>query len=141
MRQYVVQTPNVGDRVIVRRQLGDAQGYLTDVIGHVLSVEPLVVRPQSVGGLESSAEAVAIDEDSVVALRVLPARRVRNSDIRAVEVATAKAFPGLEHVWCGGWLLGMELRSGVTPQPPWAILRVSNRYPWKRSLIFMRAIR
>lgn len=105
MRQYVVQTPNVGDRVIVRRQLGDAQGYLTDVIGHVLSVEPLVVRPQSVGGLESSAEAVAIDGDSVVALRVLPARRVRNSDIRAVEVATAKAFPGLEHVWCGGWLL------------------------------------
>ena len=34
-----------------------------------------------------------------------PPQRVRNSDIRAVETATAKAFPGIDHRWEGQWLL------------------------------------
>lgn len=98
-------TIKVGDRVIVRRRLPDTPGHLTDVIGHVISVSPLRVRPQSVGGLVSDADAVEIPSDLIQVVKVLPPRRVRNSEIRAIEVATAKAFPGIEHTWVDGWLL------------------------------------
>ncbi|MEJ5927703.1 GNAT family N-acetyltransferase [Corynebacterium sp. H128] len=97
--------PKIGDRIIVRRLLPDTPGHLTDVIGHVLSLEPLTVRPQSVGGFVSDAAAVTIPAELIQAIKVLPPRRVRNSEIRAVEAATAKAFPGIEHVWENGWLL------------------------------------
>lgn len=97
--------PKVGDRVIVRRLLPDTPGHLTDVIGHVLSLNPLVVRPQSVGGFVSDAEAVEIPAELIQVVKVLPPRRVRNSEIRAVELATAHAFPGIEHIEVDGWLL------------------------------------
>ncbi|QGU05596.1 N-acetylglutamate synthase, CG3035 family [Corynebacterium comes] len=104
----------VGDRVVVRRRLPDAPGHYTDVIGHVLSTEPLVVRPQSVGGLPSSARAVEIPAGQVEVVKRLSPRTIRNSDIRAVEVATAKAFPGIEHTWTsdGQWL--MRAGDGIT---------------------------
>ena len=38
-------------------------------------------------------------------MKALPDHPVRNSDIRAVETATAKAFPGIAHVVESGWLL------------------------------------
>lgn len=98
-------TPEIGDRVIVRRRIPDTPGHVTDVIGHVLSLEPLIVRPQAVGGLPSTAEAITIAQELVQVCKVLPPRRVRNSDIRAVEQATAAAFPGIEHIWHNGWLL------------------------------------
>jgi len=88
-----------GDRVVVRRRHGN---HLTDVIGHVVALDPLVVRPQKVGGLPSDAEAIRIDEPIVV--RRLSPRRIRNSDIRAVETATARAFPGQEHSLIDAWL-------------------------------------
>ena len=88
-----------GDRVVVRRRHGN---HLTDVIGHVVTLDPLVVRPQKVGGLPSDAEAIRIDEPIVV--RRLSPRRIRNSDIRAVETATARAFPGQEHSLIDAWL-------------------------------------
>lgn len=124
-------TAKVGDRVIVRRRLPETPGHLTDVIGHVVSLSPLIVRPQSVGGLVSSALTVEIPDELIQVVKVLPPRRVRNSDIRAVEVATAKAFPGIHHTWVGGWLLragdGITERSnsaaplgasaGLTPIP------------------------
>ncbi|MCX7543066.1 GNAT family N-acetyltransferase [Corynebacterium sp. P5848] len=99
------RAPQPGDRVIVRRHIPDTPGHLTDVIGHVVSLDPLVVRPQSVGGFPSEAEAVTIPDELIQVCKVLPPRRVRNSDIRAVETATAAAFPGIEHRWCGQWLL------------------------------------
>ena len=80
-----------GDRVVVRRRAGS---HLTDVIGHVVSLDPLVVRPQKVGGLPSEAEAIRIDDPLVV--RRMSPRRVRNSDIRAVETAYARAWVDLE---------------------------------------------
>lgn len=88
-----------GDRVVVRRRHGN---HATDVIGHVVTLDPLVVRPQKVGGLPSDAEAIRIDEPLIV--RRLSPRRIRNSDIRAVETATARAFPGQEHSLIGAWL-------------------------------------
>ena len=104
----------VGDRVVVRRRLPDTPGHYTDVIGHVLSTAPLVVRPQSVGGLPSTAGAVEIPAGQVKVVKRLSPRTIRNSDIRAVEVATAKAFPGIEHTWTtdGQWL--MRAGDGIT---------------------------
>lgn len=88
-----------GDRVVVRRRYGN---HATDVIGHVVTLDPLVIRPQKVGGLPSDAEAIRIDEPLLV--RRLSPRRIRNSDIRAVETATARAFPGQEHSLIDAWL-------------------------------------
>ncbi|OIR65490.1 GNAT family N-acetyltransferase [Corynebacterium diphtheriae] len=86
----------VGDRIVVRQEE-------FDTIGHVLSVDPLIVRPHARGGLPSNAEPVRIDNPLMI--KRLSPRTVRNADIRAIEVATAKAFPGIEHTWCGQWLL------------------------------------
>ncbi|CAB0817509.1 N-acetyltransferase [Corynebacterium diphtheriae] len=93
----------VGDRIVVRQEE-------FDTIGHVLSVDPLIVRPHARGGLPSNAEPVRIDNPLMI--KRLSPRTVRNADIRAIEVATAKAFPGIEHTWCGQWLL--RAGDGVT---------------------------
>ncbi|GAA4797039.1 GNAT family N-acetyltransferase [Corynebacterium canis] len=99
------RAPQLGDRVIVRRHVPGSAGHLSDIIGHVLDLDPLTVRPQAVGGLPSDKDAVVIPAEQVQVCKVLPPRRVRNSDIRAVEQATAAAFPGTEHIWHNGWLL------------------------------------
>ncbi|MBC3185737.1 GNAT family N-acetyltransferase [Corynebacterium sp. zg-331] len=115
----------VGDRVVVRRALPETPGHLSDVVGHVLSLDPLTVRPHKVGGLPSHAQAVTIPAEQVKVVRKLSPRRVLNSDIRAIEQATAAAFPGLEHRWSGDgqWLLragdGITERSNsATPLGP-----------------------
>ena len=97
-----------GDRVVVRRQRGD---HASDVIGHVIGTDPLVIRPQAVGGLPSQAPAIEITEPHIV--RRLSPRTVRNSDIRAIETASAKAFPGSEHLLIDGWLA----RAATEPAP------------------------
>ncbi|QPK78929.1 GNAT family N-acetyltransferase [Corynebacterium lizhenjunii] len=86
----------------------------SDVIGHVLSTDPLVVRPQEIGGYPSNLEAVKIPAEQIQIIKKLSPRMVRNSDIRAVETATAAAFPGKEHAWTsdGQWL--MRAGDGVT---------------------------
>lgn len=104
--------PAVGERVVVRRTYPN--GTHSDVIGHVLSLDPLVLRPQEVGGYPSDLDAIEIPADEVGIVKRLSPRTVRNSDIRAVEVATAEAFPGKEHTWTadGQWL--MRAGDGVT---------------------------
>lgn len=97
-----------GDRVVVRRQRGD---HASDVIGHVIGLDPLTIRPQAVGGLPSQAPAIEITEPHIV--RRLSPRTVRNSDIRAIETASAKAFPGSEHLLIDGWLA----RAATEPAP------------------------
>ncbi|KQB86158.1 N-acetylglutamate synthase, CG3035 family [Corynebacterium lowii] len=106
-RWFRSQQIAVGDRVVVRRTLPDTPGHLSDVVGHVLHLDPLTVRPQKVGGLPSQAPAVEIPAAQIKVVRKLSPRRVLNSDIRAIEYATAAAFPGLEHRWSedGQWLL------------------------------------
>lgn len=103
-----------GDRVVVRRLLPDTPGHLSDVIGHVERVSPLVLRPQSVGGFPSQAPTIEIPAELIKIIKKLSPRRIRNSDIRAIEVATAKAFPGIDHSWSesGQWLL--RAGDGVT---------------------------
>lgn len=97
-----------GDRVVVRRQRGD---HASDVIGHVIGLDPLTIRPQAVGGLPSQAPAIEITEPHIV--RRLSPRTVRNSDIRALETASAKAFPGSEQLLIDGWLA----RASTEPAP------------------------
>lgn len=103
--------PQVGERVVVRRRFGEV---FSDVVGHVVSIDPLVVRPQEVGGYPSDLEAVEIPQEQVHIIKRLSPRTVRNSDIRAIEWATAEAFPGKEHAWTadGQWL--MRAGDGVT---------------------------
>lgn len=101
----------VGDRVVARRRFGDK---FSDVIGHVTALNPLTVRPQEVGGYPSSLEAVVIPDDVLHIVKKLSPRTVRNSDIRRVEEAYAKAFPGQVHEWTsdGHWL--MRAGDGIT---------------------------
>ncbi|TVX76327.1 GNAT family N-acetyltransferase [Corynebacterium sp. NML180780] len=89
----------VGDRVVVRQRRGE---MASDVIGHVLSLNPLVIRPQEVGGFPSFKDAVEIRDVHII--KKLSPRTVRNSDIRAIETATARAFPGQEQQLISGWL-------------------------------------
>lgn len=118
---YIFRSDSVqpGERVVARRKyLSDAAPgaqpttVFSDVIGHVLSVDPLVIRPQQVGGYPSTLDAVTISEDELYVVKKLSPRTVRNSDIRNVELAYSKAFPGIEHSWCGQWLL--RAGDGVT---------------------------
>lgn len=85
-----------GVRVIVRHLPEIDHGSASDVIGPLVSVDPLVVR-----GKQGD---VKIDPRGVVVLKTLSAKPVRNSDIRAVEEAKAESFPGLANQWIGGWL-------------------------------------
>ena len=81
----------VGDRVVVRQRRGD---LASDVIGFVESTDPLRIR--------RGEELVEITDLHII--KRLSPRTVRNSDIRAVETATAKAFPGQEQLLIDGWL-------------------------------------
>lgn len=100
----------VGSRVVVRRALTEVERAesgkkVTDVIGHVESLDPLRVIPQGPGGTRGRGGAVDFSGYDVLVVKHLPDRMVRNRDIRAIEQATAKAFPGIGHTWCGPWLL------------------------------------
>lgn len=126
----------VGRRVIVRRALTDEEALAsgkktTDVIGHVLSMNPFVVRPQVRADLRADESVAAVDfsDKHILIVKALPDHPVRNSDIRAVETATAKAFPGIAHVVESGWLLragdgitersnsALPLEPGASTQP------------------------
>lgn len=119
-RFFRSHSPTVGDRVVVRRLLPDTPGHLTDVVGHVLTLDPLTVRPQRVGGLPSRAAAVVIPPELVKVVRILSPRRVRNSEIRAVESALAHARPAATEEWTrnGQWLLRAEQRPTATVAIP-----------------------
>ncbi|MCF6794035.1 GNAT family N-acetyltransferase [Corynebacterium pseudokroppenstedtii] len=103
----------VGARVVIRRRLTDASphgNHFTDVIGTLVSLDPLVVRRQNTG---IPGEEITIDPQLIDVIKPLPAKPVRNSDIRAVEYAYALAFPGvIHHEWVNGWLV--RVGDGVT---------------------------
>lgn len=101
------QDYEVGDRIVVRRKLVGTPGLVGDIIGHVVNVQPLVVRPQKVGGWPSDKEPIEVPDEQIVIVRRMPARTVRNADIRHLEHAAALAFPGHDHRWSadGSWLL------------------------------------
>ncbi|MFI6871456.1 GNAT family N-acetyltransferase [Nocardia sp. NPDC050406] len=87
----------IGRRVVVRYRL--PEGYpqpLTDVIGELVSVDPVTVRT-------ADGEVVQIAADRVVAWKALGARPIRTKEIRALESAAADGWPGLQRGWIDGW--------------------------------------
>ncbi|MBB3115487.1 N-acetylglutamate synthase, CG3035 family [Corynebacterium bovis] len=96
-----------GVRVTVRRATGrraaSGRPGVTDVIGTLVSVDPLRVRTGT--GPDGADTVELIPAADVVVLKTLPAAPVRTSDIRAVEEATAAAFPGTSNTWVDGWLV------------------------------------
>ncbi|UXA07716.1 GNAT family N-acetyltransferase [Mycobacterium sp. SMC-2] len=92
--------PDLGTRVTLRyRRAKGSVPPLTDAVGHLLAVGPVVRVRTKTGAV------VEVAADDVVALRVLTDAPVRTSQIRALEHAAAAAQPGAEQQWLEGWLL------------------------------------
>ena len=95
-----MRLPPAGTRVMIRYRLpAGSVPPLTDVIGHLVAVEPEVRVRTKTGAV------VEISPDDVVAVKALTDAPVRTSQIRAVEHAAALAWPGIEQQWLNGWLL------------------------------------
>jgi ribosomal protein S18 acetylase RimI-like enzyme len=95
-----VQVPEVGTRVSLRYRLpAGSVPPLTDVVGHLLEVGA-VLRVRTKRG-----DVVDVAAEDVVALKALSAVPVRTGDIRNLEYAAARAWPGVEQQWIDGWLL------------------------------------
>jgi hypothetical protein len=96
----MVSWPDIGTRVTVRyRRPAGSVPPLTDAVGHLLAVDPMVRVSTKRGTVVECAPA------DVVALRVLTDAPVRTAQIRALEHAAAAGWPGVEHTWLDGWLL------------------------------------
>lgn len=96
----MVSWPEPGTRVTVRyRRPAGSVPPLTDAVGHLLAVDPVVRVRTKTGAVVECSPA------DVVALRVLTDAPVRASAIRALEHAAAAAWPAVEHTWLDGWLL------------------------------------
>jgi hypothetical protein len=96
----MISWPELGTRVTVRyRRPAGSMPPLTDAVGHLLDITPLVRVQTKTGAI------VQFASDDVVALRTLSDTPVRASDIRALEHAAALACPGIEQRWLDGWLL------------------------------------
>ncbi len=96
----MVSWPPPGTRVTVRyRRPAGSIPPLTDTVGHLLAIDPLVRVRTKTGAVVQFAPA------DVVAVRALSAAPVRTSEIRALEYAAALGWPGIEQQWLGGWLL------------------------------------
>lgn len=96
----MVSWPDPGTRVTIRyRRTAGSVPPLTDAVGHLLAVDPMVRVRTKTGAVVEFAPSDA------VALRVLTDTPIRTSQIRALEQAAAAAWPGTEHSWLDGWLL------------------------------------
>ncbi|MCH9730916.1 MAG: GNAT family N-acetyltransferase [Actinomycetia bacterium] len=92
--------PPPGTRVSLRYRLpaGSTPPH-TDVVGHLVEVEP-AVRVRTRRG-----DIVDIMPTDVLAVRVVPELPVRTGEIRNLEHAAALGWPGTEWQWQDGWLL------------------------------------
>lgn len=96
----MVSWPEVGTRVTVRyRRPAGSVPPLTDAVGHLLAIDPLVRVRTKTGAVVECAPP------DVVALRVLTDTPVRTAEIRALEHAAAADRPDVESTWLDGWLL------------------------------------
>ena len=96
----MVSWPDLGTRVTVRyRRRAGSIPPLTDAVGRLLAVDPVVRVRTKTGAMVECAPA------DVVALRILTDAPVRTSEIRALEHAAAAAWPAAEQTWLDGWLL------------------------------------
>jgi N-acetylglutamate synthase len=104
----MVSWPDLGTRVTVRyRRPAGSVPPLTDAVGHLLAVDPVVRVRTKTGAVVEFAPA------DVVALRILTDAPVRTSQIRALEHAAAAAWPGAERAWLDGWLLRAGQGAGI----------------------------
>lgn len=86
-----ISWPDAGTRVTVRyRRPPGSVPPLTDAVGQLLTVAPTVRVRTKTGA------TVDIAPTAVVAVRVLTDAPVRTAEIRAVEHAAAKAWPGAQ---------------------------------------------
>jgi GNAT superfamily N-acetyltransferase len=101
-----VTKPSPGDRVVVRFRKGpgapadwraDDSATLSDVTG--------VLQPGDGSALviRRGDDLVTVPAALVHAVKVLSDKPVRNSEIRSLEVAAARGWPGLESVMINGW--------------------------------------
>jgi hypothetical protein len=96
----MVAWPDLGTRVTVRYRLpAGSVPPLTDAVGHLLAIDPVVRVRTKTGAVAECAPA------DVVALRVLTDALVRTAAIRALERDAAPANAAVEQVWLDGWLL------------------------------------
>ncbi|MBW0015511.1 GNAT family N-acetyltransferase [Mycobacterium sp.] len=103
----MVSWPEPGTRVTVRyRRPAGSVPPLTDAVGHLLTVDPVVRVRTKTGAVVEFAPGDA------VALRTLTDAPLRTSGIRALEHALAAAWPGDDRAWLDGWLVraGQENR-------------------------------
>ncbi len=98
--ELMLAWPELGTRVAVRyRRPVGAVPPLTDAVGHLLQVDPIVRIRTKTGAVVEFGGA------DVVAVRALSDTPVRTSAIRALEHAAALAWPGIEQRWLNGWFL------------------------------------
>lgn len=92
--------PPEGKRVSLRYRLPEpAERPYTDVVGHVeLSGPSIRIRTRH-------GDLVTVDARDLQAFRVIPEQPVRTSQIRNLEHAAARGWPGAEQHWIDGWLL------------------------------------
>ncbi|MEV0947941.1 GNAT family N-acetyltransferase [Rhodococcus sp. NPDC049939] len=89
----------IGSRVVMRYALPPGHSHpMTDVIGILEGLEPFVVVRSASGAV------VEVEPERVHALKAIPARTARKSEIRSLELASADGWPGVEHEWIDGWL-------------------------------------
>lgn len=90
----------LGSRVVVRYLLPPGRSHpMTDVIGILEGIEPVVALRIEDGSV------IEVEPERVIALKSVPARTVRTSEIRALELASADGWPGIEQAWIDGWLV------------------------------------
>ena len=133
-----------GDRVGLRRIAPEMEDKFSDIIGHIESVTPTetVIRPQDIGGMPSFKDGIVVPAADIKIVKKLSPRTIRNSDIRKLEVAYSKAFPGIEHRQVGQWLL--RAGDGITERSnsaaPLAHRPCSIRCRWRRFTSFIPAM-
>ncbi|WP_018177674.1 GNAT family N-acetyltransferase [Jongsikchunia kroppenstedtii] len=109
--------PTRGDRVVVRFALNEHTAHISD-----RTRDPAATLSDITGRLIASTDAaltvqrgddeVVVPTEFIVSVRTLSTRTVRNSDIRSVELAAARGWPGREHEIADGWML--RASSGFT---------------------------
>ncbi|ADG80310.1 GCN5-related N-acetyltransferase OS=Tsukamurella paurometabola (strain ATCC 8368 / DSM / CCUG 35730 / CIP 100753 / JCM 10117 / KCTC 9821 / NBRC 16120 /NCIMB 702349 / NCTC 13040) OX=521096 GN=Tpau_3732 PE=4 SV=1 [Tsukamurella paurometabola] len=88
-------SPAPGDRVVVRHLL--QTGAATDVIGRLVDDgDPVIVE-------RDGAEHV-ISRSAIIAIKTVPPRPVRASEIRSLDLARARGWWSVEREWIDGWL-------------------------------------
>lgn len=93
------EVPPAGRRVVVRRLL--TTGQASDVLGTLLDAgDPLIVE-RDAGNV---GEVVRIARADVVAMKSVPPRPIRASEIRSLDLARARAWWSVEREWVEGWL-------------------------------------